>query len=146
MGMQGADDGPAGPSARAEPATAAGSGRPVRFFLQAVGLFLLAVVAARLLLDRGNGWILFLLALPFLLLFLSLWGGLVRALLLVGSFAAATLAVRAVLATPRIGWGLLLLVPVLALSAFVAARVAAVLVRRTHGPPRKGEGEEEARP
>jgi hypothetical protein len=69
----------------------------------------------------------FALALPVLLLLLARGLGLGLAALLVAFFAAATLAMRALLTTPRLGWALVLLVPVLGLSAFVALRVAVAL-------------------
>lgn len=99
----------------------------MRFAALLVAAFLAAVVAARLLLAGGLGWTLFALALPVVLLVLWRLLGLVPAVLVVGFFAAATLAVRGLLTTPRLGWGLLLVVPVLALSAYVALRVLLAL-------------------
>ncbi|MCA1810467.1 MAG: hypothetical protein LC623_00445 [Halobacteriales archaeon] len=102
-------------------------GRPVRLALLMVAAWLCGIVAARLLLAGGTGWLLFALLLPVLLAVLAWQLGLGVALLLVGFFAAATLAMRALLTAPRIGWSLALLVPVLGLSAFVALRVVLAL-------------------
>ncbi|MEA3204028.1 MAG: hypothetical protein QOI63_1708 [Thermoplasmata archaeon] len=104
-------------------------GRPVRFALALVAAWLVAIVMARLLLAGGAGWVLFALALPALLLVLGRLMGLGAAVVLVGFFAAATLGMRLLLAAPRIGWALVVLLPVLGLSAFIAARV--VLALRT---------------
>jgi hypothetical protein len=102
-------------------------GRPVRLALLMVAAWLCAIVIARLLLAGGAGWVLFALALPVLLLVLGRLLGVGRAVVLVGFFAAATLAMRALLTTPKLGWALVLLVPVVGLSAFVAARVVLAL-------------------
>lgn len=93
-----------------------------------VAAWLCAIVAARLLLAGGVGWLLFAALLPVLVAVLARWLGLGPAIALAAIFAAATLALRAVLATPRLGWGVLLLAPVLALSGWVALRVVAALL------------------
>jgi hypothetical protein len=99
----------------------------VALALLLVAVFVGAVVVARMLLAGGAGWVAFALLLPVLLVVLGRVLGLGRAALLVGLFAAATLAVRALLTAPRLGWSLLVLVPVLGLSAFVASRVVVAL-------------------
>lgn len=99
----------------------------MRLVLVGVAAWLCAILAARLLLAGGTGWLLFVAGLPVLLLVLGRLMGFGAAVLVVGFFAAATLAMRALLTTPRIGWSLVLLVPVLGLSALVALRVILAL-------------------
>src|SRR5438552_2663643 len=94
--------------------------RPVRLAVLVAAAWLLAVLVARLLLAGGTGWVVFALMLPVLLVVLGRALGLGPAVLLVALLATATLAMRALLATPRLGWALVALVPVLGLSAFVA--------------------------
>lgn len=92
-----------------------------------VGTGLVAVVAARLLLAGGAAWAVFAFVLPVLLLVLARLLSVGPALLLMGVFVAATLALRALLTAPRLGWALAVLLPVLGLSAFVAVRVGRAL-------------------
>jgi hypothetical protein len=121
---------------RAAPASAADvpptQGRPVRLVLLLLAAFVAAVACARMLLAGGAGWVAFALLLPVLLLVLGRWLGVARAFVLVAFFAAATLGLRAVLSTPRIGWSLLLLVPVLGFSTLVATRVVLMLRAGRH--------------
>jgi hypothetical protein len=117
-------------------------GRPVRLALVLVVAWLLAIVVARLLLAGGAGWVVFALALPVLLLVLGRLWGVGAAVVVVSFFTAATLAMRALLTTPRLGWALALLVPVLGLSVSIAARV--VLALRAGGSEEQGgRGKEE---
>jgi len=119
-----------------------GSGRVV-----GVGLvvFLLAVLMGRLLMAPGDLWKFFVIALPVLLILLSLVLGFVRAVALVAFFACTVLAVRwLVLAGP--GWPIILLVPVLALSLMLVLRVLAALRNQKRDAEKlEGEGEVEYR-
>lgn len=99
--------------------------------LVAIGalVFLAAVLMARLLLARGDLWKLFLLALPVVLVLLSLALGIPRALLLLGAFVAAVLGIRLVLEMEGAGWVILLLFPIVLLALMLGARVVRQLWR-----------------
>jgi len=88
----------------------------------AVGLFLLAILLARLLLSRGELWVWFVLALPLLLIGLGVTVGFVRGVVLVAFFAATVLGIRWVLQVPQVGWVVLALTPALLLSVVVAVK------------------------
>jgi hypothetical protein len=104
----------------------------VRLFVVLALGWLVVVLLARLLLAGGLGWSVFALALPILLVVLARLMGIGPALLLVALFAAVTLAMRVLLTTPRLGWSLVVLVPVLGLSGLLASRVA-LSMRATKG-------------
>jgi len=106
---------------------------PGRTVAAAVAVFLVAVALARLLLARGDLWVLFVLALPVLLLGLGLAVGFVRGVVLVAFFAATVLGVRWILQVPQVGWVVVALTPALLLSVTVAVKA----VRRTW--PRKSD-------
>lgn len=121
-----------------------GSGRVV-----AVGVvvFLAAVFLGRLLWARGDLWKYFLIALPVVLLLLSLAVGFVRAVVLLAFFASTVLAVRW-LASEGPGWPIILLVPVLALSLMLVLRVFSAMRNQKRdaeklGEKLEGEGEVE---
>jgi hypothetical protein len=99
----------------------AGAGR---FVLLGAGLWLLAILAARLILNGGDlGWAVFVLGAPVLLLVLRLltsWG---VAFVLLLFFTLAVLSLRVVLAEPRTSWPYLLLAPLALAGAAVAYKV-----------------------
>lgn len=99
----------------------AGAGK---FVLLSVGLFVLAIVAARVILDRTWGWGAALLAIPILVVAVRFAVGWVGAVVLVGFFASVVLFLRAILANPKVGPAIVLLIGAFALSALLAGRVA----------------------
>ncbi|HUR60818.1 MAG TPA: hypothetical protein VM286_00440 [Candidatus Thermoplasmatota archaeon] len=111
------------PPAHHDAPRAATEVRPGRLVAIVAVSWIGAILCARLLLAGGVLWVVFALLLP--VLFLVLWRllGVPLALLVLALFICATLALRTLLSAPRLGWALLLLTPVLALSTYVAARV-----------------------
>lgn len=103
------------------------AGRPGALVAALAATWLAAILCARLLLAGGLGWLVFLLLLPILLLALWRLLGLPLAVGVLGLFVAATLGLRALLMAPRLGWGLLLVVPVALVGGYVAWRVAATM-------------------
>jgi hypothetical protein len=98
--------------------------RPGWLVAVAAGLFLLAILLARLLLLGGVGWAIFAFAAPVLLVALAVRIRFLPALLVVLAFSAASLLFRWLL-RGGIGWPLLLLLPVVAVTAAIAGRVLA---------------------
>lgn len=113
--------------------------RPTKVVLAGVGLFVLAVVLGRLLVAGGAAWVLFAFAVPVVLLVLGAAYGFAAALVATSVFAGLVLLARFVIQANPGGWVALLLVPVVALTAYVVGRVLAQLRRRPEGtPPREG--------
>lgn len=100
-----------------------GGRRPTRLVLGAAVLFLVAVFLARLLIAGGLGWLAFGLVLPVLLFALTAAAGFRFALVATVLFVLVVLGLRWFLETWRTGWVLLLLVPVLVVSAVLVGRV-----------------------
>lgn len=92
------------------------------------GLFLLAVLMGRLLVAGGAGWAVFAFAAPALLVALAVRIRFLPALAVVAGFCLLALAFRWLL-LGGVGWPALLLLPVVAVPAFVAGKVLAALRR-----------------
>lgn len=113
--------------------------RPTTLVLSAVGLFLLAVFLGRVLVAGGAVWVLLALALPLVLLATSAAFGIRAGLLFTLTFSTGVLGIRWLLRENPTGWIGLLLIPVVALTAFVVGRVLAQMRRRpdTQVPPNR---------
>ena len=109
------------------------SRRPTKLVLAAVGLFVLAVVLGRLLVAGGALWALLALALPVVLIALGAAFGFPVALGFTAVFTGVVLGVRWFLKTNPAGWVALMLLPVVALTAYVVGRVLAQLRRKRAG-------------
>ncbi len=102
---------------------------PGRVVLVGVVVFLLAILAARLMLERtGVGMGIFFLLLPVMLLVLSLLVGWVLGLTLLVFFAGSAVAIRLLLVDAARGGLLLVLAPVLAVTVWLSLRVIRVLL------------------
>ncbi|MEK6984881.1 MAG: hypothetical protein AABX89_00660 [Candidatus Thermoplasmatota archaeon] len=120
------------------------AGKPVGFALALVAVFLGAVVVGRLLLVGNAAWGLVLLASPFLVVLMARLAGLPAALLVLAVFVLVALASRSLLAEPKAGWVVFLLVPVAALTTGLAASVVKALTAKGTGDEKRGkEGEKE---
>lgn len=119
-------------------------GKPIGFALALVAVFLGAVVLGRLLLVGNAAWGLVLLAAPFLVALMARLTGFPAALLVLGVFVLVALASRSLLAEPKAGWVVFLLVPVAALTTGLAASVVKALTAKGTEPEKRGkEGEKE---
>ena len=116
--------------------------RPTRVVLAAVGLFVLAVVLGRLLVAGGGAWLLLALALPVVLVALGAAVGFRAAASLTLAFAVAVLAARWFLQNNPAGWIALMLLPVVALTAYLVGKVLAQMRRG----PEPAEPAEEPEP
>src|ERR1051326_9524764 len=108
---------------------AAAARRPPRLVRGAVSLFVLAVFLARLLLAGGAGWVAFAVALPVLVFVLTARSNLRFALGVGLGFTVAVLLLRWFLQRSPTGWVVLLLLPVVVLTAVLAGRVVAQMRR-----------------
>lgn len=108
--------------------------RPTKLVLAGAGLFVLAVVLGRLLVAGGAAWVLLALALPVLLLALGAAFGFRAAFAFTVVFTVGVLAIRWFLREAPTGWVALMLLPVVALTAYVVGRVVASLRRGPDGP------------
>jgi ABC-type uncharacterized transport system permease subunit len=94
-----------------------------------VALFVAAVFLARLLLAGGAAWVAFALCLPVVLFVLTARAGFRAALAVTAGFTLLVLGLKWVLRRSPTGWVVLLLLPVLLLTAVLAGRVLAQLRR-----------------
>lgn len=97
--------------------------RPTKLVLAGVGLFVLAVFLGRLLVAGGVGWLVFALAVPVTLVVLSRLAGWRGAFVLTLFFALAVVAARWFVQVNPTGWAALLLLPVVAFTVVIVARV-----------------------
>ena len=121
------------------------AGRPVGFALALVASFVVAVLLGRLILTGGEALLLALLGAAVVTLVLARLAGLPAALVVAVAFILVMLASRSLLADPRAGWIVFLLVPVAAVTVALAASVVRALTSKS-GQKRGEEGKEKEAP
>ncbi len=119
------------------------AGKPVGFALALVAVFMGAVVLGRLLIAGGALWGLLLLAGPLVVVLLARAVGLPAALVVLVGFLLVVLASRSLLAEPKAGWIVFVLVPVAAATTGLAASVVKALASKRGKPEEKNEKEGE---